>query len=257
MTFSSSSTSTIAPGTVSAVATATATSRLRPLLSAALLACGLFGGQANAQIPTTDIANLLQSALSALDQITAMKSQLDQAVSQYKAVTGSRGLGLVDSDVGLQNYLPPDWMASYAALQNGTAGMTTQAQALRRAHQIYNCEDRSGADKTLCLGQLNRPYQDKALGLQAYAHALDEVRQITALMGQINQTQDAKGVAEIQARIGAEQATMQNEMNKLALFAKLSETEDRIEAAQRQEINLLRASRTQRAADSWTSIDFH
>ena len=235
----------------------TATPGLRTLLSAALLACGLFSGSADAQIPTTDIANLLQNALAQLEQIASMKNQLDQAISQYKAVTGSRGLGLINSDARLQNYLPADWMSSYAALKNGTEGMTSQAQALRRANQVYNCEDRSGNDKSLCLGQLNRPYQDKALGLQAHGRALDEVKQITALMDQINQTQDAKGVAEIQARIGAEQATMQNEMNKLALFAKLSETEDRIAAAQRQELNMKRASNTKRASDSWTPIDFH
>ncbi len=59
-------------------------------------------------------------------------------------------------------------------------------------------------------------------------------------MHQINATQDAKAVAEIQARIAVEQATIANEATKLQLVAMLEQAEERLQEEQREEVGAAR-----------------
>ena len=56
-------------------------------------------------------------------------------------------------------------------------------------------------------------------------------------MQKINQTQDPKAIAELQARIGAEQANIQNEQTKLQMYAMVAAAEDRVQTQRQAEIN--------------------
>ncbi|TDN67172.1 P-type DNA transfer protein VirB5 [Paraburkholderia sp. BL10I2N1] len=209
---------------------------------------------ANAQgIPVFDAANVAQ----AIATVAQLEHEVQQEIQLYQSLNGTRGFGALLGNPVLANSLPSNWMSVYAAIQHGGySGLTGSAQALRSAGEIYNCEDQSGADQQLCQRELNKPFQDKAFGMQAYQTELHELNQIQSLMQQIDLTQDPKGVAELQARIQSESTAVGNEMTRLQLFRMLSDTEDRLIAEQQSELVMSRAANTARIQDQMVPATF-
>ena len=62
-------------------------------------------------------------------------------------------------------------------------------------------------------------------------------------MNQINATSDAKSIAELQARIGVEQANIQNETTKMQLFKMMADAEEKLVAQQQRESTAKRTRR--------------
>ncbi|MFX1716180.1 P-type DNA transfer protein VirB5 [Paraburkholderia sp. A1RO-5L] len=204
-------------------------------------------------IPVYDAQNVVQ----AIAAVGALRQQVQQELQLYHSLSGSRGFGALMDNPVLAHSLPSNWQDVYTAIQNGGyAGLTGRAQMLRQASQIYNCEDQRGVDQQVCERVLNKPFQDKAFGIQAYQSELQELEQIQRLMQQIDATQDAKGIAELQARIQTESTAVANEMTKLQLFRMLADTEDRLIAEQQQELVLKRAGNTQRLQDQMVPASF-
>ena len=204
-------------------------------------------------IPVFDAQNVIQ----AIATLAQLEQQVQQEIQIYQSTVGTRGFGALLSNPVVANSLPSNWQSVYTAVQNGGyAGLTGSAQALRSASEIYNCADQTGIDQQLCQRALNKPFQDKAFGLQAYQTELQELNQIQSLMQQIDVTEDPKGVAELQARIQSESTTVGNEMTKLQLFRMLAETEDRLVAEQQSELVLSRAGNTTRLQDQMVPASF-
>ncbi len=204
-------------------------------------------------IPVFDAASVAQ----AISQLTQLEQQVQQEIQLFNSLNGSRGFGALLSNPVVANSLPSNWQGVYTAIQNGGyAGLTGSAQALRSASQIYNCEDQTGVDQQVCQRALNKPFQDKAFGQQAYQTELQELNQIQSLAQQIDVTQDPKGVAELQARIQAETTTVGNEMTKLQLFRMLADAEDKLVAEQQSELVLSRAGKTNRLQDQMVPASF-
>lgn len=215
---------------------------------------------AHAQIPVTDAANLsqqVQQVASWAHQLQQMKAQIDQQQQMFRSLNGLRGLGNLLNDPALKNALPADWINVYAKIESGGyAGLTGDAKAIRDGAKIYDCQGKTDNALSLCNRELNKASQDKAYGLQAYASAQARVDQIQRLMGQIDNTSDAKSIAELGARIQAENAMIQNEQTKLQMFKMLAEAEDRLILQQKHEIDMKRASRTNRVQNMLTPIPF-
>ncbi|WP_081080253.1 P-type DNA transfer protein VirB5 [Burkholderia cepacia] len=204
-------------------------------------------------IPVYDAQNVVQ----AIATVGQLKQQVQQEIQIYQSTVGTRGFGALLSNPVVADSLPSNWQSVYTAIQSGGyAGLTGSAQAMRSASQIYNCEDQTGIDQRLCQRALNKPYQDKAFGLQAYQTELEELNQIQSLAQQINATQDPKGIAELQARIQTESTAVGNEMTKLQLFRMLAETEDKLVAEQQSERVLSRAGKTNRPQDRMVPVSF-
>ena len=204
-------------------------------------------------IPVFDAQNVVQ----AIATVAQLEQEVQQEIQIYQSTVGTRGFGALLSNPVVANSLPSNWQGVYTAIQSGGySGLTGSAQALRSASQIYNCEDQTGIDQQVCQRALNKPFQDKAFGLQAYQTEMQELNQIQSLAQQIDVTQDPKGVAELQARIQAETTTVGNEMTKLQLFRMLAETEDRLVAEQQSELVLSRAGNTTRLQDQMVPASF-
>jgi len=204
-------------------------------------------------IPVFDAQNVAQ----AIATVAQLEQQVQQEIQIYQSTVGTRGFGVLLTNPVVANSLPSNWQSVYTAVQNGGyAGLTGSAQALRSASEIYNCADQTGIDQQVCQRALNKPFQDKAFGMQAYQTELQELNQIQSLMQQIDVTQDPKGVAELQARIQSESTTVGNEMTKLQLFRMLAETEDRLVAEQQSELVLSRAGNTTRLQDQMIPASF-
>ena len=204
-------------------------------------------------IPVFDAQNVAQ----AIATVAQLEQQVRQEIQIYQSTVGTRGFGALLSNLVAANSLPSNWQGVYTAVQNGGyAGLTGSAQALRSASEIYNCADQTGIDQQLCQRALNKPFQDKAFGLQAYQTELQELNQTQGLMQPIDVTQDPKGVAELQARIQSETTAVGNEMTKLQLFRMLAETEDKLVAEQQTELVLSRAGNTTRLQDQMLPASF-
>lgn len=148
----------------------------------------------NAQgIPTIDVANLAQS----INQVLAWKQQYEQMLQQleqmrqanttaltaYQSISGNRALGLVNNTI-VESVIPSGFLQQLSATTN---------------HQEAS---------TLVNAQLQR----------INASTGTRFAQIQQLMAAINTTNDAKAIGELNARIQAEQAMIQNEAKEASVL---------------------------------------
>lgn len=236
----------------------------RFVVGALFAVAGVTGAHAQG-IPVIDAANLAQAVQQVTawsQQLAQMENQLNQLRAQYTAISGVRGFGDLLNNPTLQNYIPSNWQSVYQSVRSGGySGLTGAAQSLRNASAIYNCQDQTGAgwgsnDTATCNRALNKTFQDKAYAQQAYQSSMDRMTQIQGLISQISQTQDPKGIAELQARLAGEQAALNDEQTKLGLFKQLSEAEDKLVQQQMHETDMQRVSATTRAADNLTPVSY-
>ncbi|MDQ2736660.1 MAG: P-type DNA transfer protein VirB5 [Pseudomonadota bacterium] len=224
------------------------------LARVALCASMLFGATAaNAGIPVIDVAALVQAVqevMQSIEQITNQIRQIEQLQSQYQAITGARNLGDVMNNPALQNYIPANATQLLGNVQSsGYSGLTDSARTLRDAQMTYNCLNLSGSAQTQCQSGLAMPYQQKALMQDAMDAARGRIGQIQSLMQQINATPDAKAVAEIQARLDAENAMLQHQQTQINLARGMADADARIAESRAKEGQLQQASRTGRLED--------
>ena len=202
---------------------------------------------AHAQIPVTDGASIAQQVAAQIETIAKWKmqydqmmAQIDQAKQQYESLTGSRGLGTIMNNAALRDYLPGDWQGVYDSVKNGGySGLSGTGKSVYDTNKIYDaCGHLTIAQQRLsCEAQAVKGAQDKGFALDAYNAAKGRINQIDQLMQKINQTQDPKAIAELQARIGAEQANIQNEQTKLQMYSMVAAAEDRVQKQRQREIN--------------------
>lgn len=223
---------------------------VRPFGFATIFVSLMCSQQSFAQIPVTITTQVTDSPMTVAEfasnttrwaqQVQQMTSQIDQMKQQYSALTGSRGLGRVFDDPQLRDYLPQDWQAVYDAVKRGGySGLNGRAGSIYADNKVFDsCESLiQDQQRNACRAQAVKPSQDKAFALEAYDQAEARLRQIDQLMGQINQTQDPKGIAELQGRIAAEQAMIQNEQTKLQMFQMVAEAEGKIQEQRQRELN--------------------
>lgn len=205
---------------------------IKPLLLASVMS---MSAHSHAQgIPVFDAANyanMIQTITAWQQQIAAMKQQYDQAMTQYQALTGIRGYGNLLSNPTLQQFLPSDVRNLYTAVNSKNPWITlnTSAQAARNAKTIFSCDSvPAGIPRNTCLSSLNKNFADQDLFQQSYNQTLEQDKKINELMSQINFTQDPKAIAELQARLAAEQSIQQNAMLKLEIATQLAKTQTKL-----------------------------
>lgn len=207
----------------------------------------LNSSQALAQIPVTDGVAIKTSVQQQVETMAKWKLQYDQMVSQidqmkqeYQSITGVRGLGDVLNNPALRDYLPDDWQGVYDSVKSGGyAGLSGRAGQVYNDNKIYDtCVNHTNEQSRIsCEAQAVKGAQDKAFALDAYDKAKERLGQIDALMQEINRTQDPKSIAELQGRIAAEQALIQNEQTKLQMYSMVASAEDRLQQQRQLEIN--------------------
>jgi type IV secretion system protein VirB5 len=199
-----------------------------------------------AQIPVTDGAAIARHTASQVETIAKWKMQYDQMVSQieqqkqqYQSVTGSRGLGKIMNDPALREYLPSDWQGVYDKVkEGGYSGLSGRGASVYAANRVFDsCTSAPNEEQRIaCEARAVKASQDKGFALDAYDKAKSRVNQIDQLMAKINDTSDPKAIAELQGRIAAEQANIQNEQTKLQLYAMVAAAEDKVQAQRQREI---------------------
>lgn len=179
-------------------------------------------------IPTIDaatIAQLKEQLDTARDQLKTMTDQLENAKAQLSALTQSSGFGNVISDPNIRDQLRQALPSDANALldRSGSSSLNTDVKAITdKVNAPVNFqEDRA----KLAERKLNIEATSKAMSQRAYDSMTRRLANIDALQDKINQTTNAKEIAELQARIQIEQANIQSEQTRIQLAHQQLEAE--------------------------------
>ncbi|WP_250511558.1 type IV secretion system protein [Caballeronia sp. GACF4] len=190
-----------------------------------------------------------------VNQVTTLKSQLDQQVAQYRALTGSTGLGnLVPGDASLlRTNLPSNWSQVYGdALSGGSSGYNTRTtQILNAARSKMDGMGRGDALDYANSQVESKGATDRAVGEQAYNNEMAELSNIQLLTNQIDATSTPKEIADLQARISTARGAIEAEQTKLNLMSSLQRSQDKI--LQQQQIQAARRYGIGTASDGNTT----
>ena len=187
------------------------------------------------------------------------EATFQQVKTQVDAVTGVRGFGDLLNNPLLKNVVPSDLSTTLTSL-NSTGALSGKALAIRNGSAVYTCDDITNAGaKVTCQALLGQNAQAQAFQQDTMALLNQRTTQIDALRAQINATQDPKAIAELQARLEAEQAQVANDQNKIGQANAMMEANARAAAQSEQErVNALMATNKSSALDgfSFTSLGY-
>lgn len=191
-----------------------------------LAALAMAAPAAHAQFAVIDVAAVTQlvSEVQDLEQtLVVARDDLSEAQAQLQAMTGDRGMERLLSGVD-RNYLPADWGQLTAALEGTSSSYAALSAAIRQA---------LAQDAVLTPQQLDTlspdtrqqlaDDRDTAALLQAVSHAAlanasSRFAELQQLITAIGSAGDQKSILDLNARIGAEQAMLENERTKLSML---------------------------------------
>jgi type IV secretion system protein VirB5 len=207
-----------------------------------------------AQLAVMDVALLTsqqsynaESIAQALEQLAQLQSQLTQMEREYESLTGTRNLGTILNNPQLRNYLPENWQTVYDDVRRGGySGLSDSAKSIYNQNTLYDsCQFHTQVEeKKVCEARAVKAAQDKAFSVEAFEKSKQRLTQIENLMQEINTTRDPKAIAELQARLSAEQSAITNEQTKLQLFQMSSQIEDQLQQQRNHEIAMREAAKT-------------
>ena len=177
------------------------------------------------------IIQLVQQVATLKQQLQTAESTLANAQQQFQAMVGNRGMQNLVSGVN-RNYLPPNWTQLIGAVgQTGGAYQALSAgiQSLMLANAVLTPQQvasLSPAEQS----QLQAARQSAALLQATSRQALDNTStrfaSLQQLISAIPSAADQKGALDLQARIQAEQAMLQNESTKMAVLHQTLEAQE-------------------------------
>jgi type IV secretion system protein VirB5 len=177
------------------------------------------------------ITQLVQQVATLERQLQTAKATLTNAQQQFQAIVGNRGMQNLLSTTN-RNYLPSNWSQLSAAVsQTGGAyqALSAGVQSLMVANAVLTPQQvasLSPAEQS----QLKAARQSAALLQSTSRQSLDNTSsQFAALQQLINaipSATDQKGALDLQARIQAEQAMLQNENTKMTVLHQSLEAQE-------------------------------
>jgi type IV secretion system protein VirB5 len=169
------------------------------------------------------IAQLLKEVATLEQQLQTAQSTLTNAQQQYQSTVGTRGMQTLLTGTN-RNYLPSTWnQLAGAVSQTGGAyqALSVGVQRLMVANAVLTPQQIAALSPEEH-SQLQTARQSAAL-LQATSRAAFETTSarfssLQQLINAIPSAADQKGVLDLQARIQAEQAMLQNENTKMTVL---------------------------------------
>lgn len=203
----------------------------------AILMVGLLGfarvQPAHAQFAVIDVASLaqlIQEYETLQQQLSTAQNQLDQARSEYAAITGGRGMQSLLSGV-VRNYLPGSYSqltqvmsgssATFPSLASDVKSLISTNAVLAPAQvaalsPTQQAELASARQTTALLSAMSR---------SALANSSDRFASLQQLIAAIGTAQDQKASLDLSARIAAEQGMLQNETTKLQVLYQVAQSD--------------------------------
>ncbi len=203
---------------------------------------------AQAQFAVIDVAAIRHLVVQIeywQQQIEAMSAELLQLEATHAALTGPRGMEqLLALTPEQRNYLPGEWEAMRAALEGQSAQYGALAQAVGAVVELRAVlSDAVLAEMTPAERERLIEARRTAAGLvvmtrRAYAEASARFSTLAQLVAAIGTAVDAKAIADLQARIAAEQAMLANEQAKLGVLYQTLEAERWAQGQQLKELGI-------------------
>ena len=185
---------------------------------------------AHAQWAVIDVASINQliQEVSVLRQaLTTAEQQLSQARSEYAAMTGARGMNQLLSGEN-RNYLPTDWAQLQGVLQGSSGAYGSLASSVQTqiaANAVLTPQQVA----TLSVTEQAQLEADRsstallqAMTQQALATTSARFTSLQQLIAAMPQATDQKGALDLQARIAAEEAMLQNDAIKMGVLYQLA-----------------------------------
>ncbi|ALJ08394.1 MULTISPECIES: type IV secretion system protein [Brevundimonas] len=217
--------------------------RARILSAAAVVALVVAGAPAaRAQQIVHDpraLAQMIEEARTTLDQLKALQTQVEQGQRLFDSLNDLSDVNALAGELGLptvRNPLPD--MRSLRAAANGDLGalgdLADRADAIRRDTRLYTPPtgdlSPAGAYYRDSLERAGaRTARDLAVG-EAVAGAADRrLEGLETLRSALDTAPNARAVMDLEARLAAEQALIQNEQVRLQGLALTQAAEARLE----------------------------
>lgn len=213
----------------------------RRVLWAGALALAIVGvgpGPATAQMAVVDAKAIIQ-AKAQLDQLTKQFAQLQQTYAAIAHLPQST-LNQLGQQLNVQQFRNPlgatsvDIGAIMRGQGIGSGSLGTAAQGYLSQNRVY-----APTGQDFQAQQLNRNANSiagtQAMASQLYQSATTHLTALQGLEGQLSTATDSKQVADIQARIGMEQAAFQAQSVQAQSLAMWQQAQERNESQQRDE----------------------
>lgn len=214
---------------------------MRRLFAAFALIAGV--NSAHAGIPVIDVANLANSIQQVIawgqqytqmvDQINQMRQQYTQLQNTYNSMTGNRGLGTLLNgavDQAARRYLPSSGI-DLGQLATGTVpGYGPLQSTINRYKSMVTTMPSgtftSGSYEARALdARVNSMATQQALGEASFTSSSQRTTDLENMIQTIGVTGDPKAVAEIAARISAQQALIANEATRVQTLTYMQQLE--------------------------------
>jgi P-type DNA transfer protein VirB5 len=191
------------------------------------------------------ITQLIQEVNYWKQQIQAMSSQLNQLQSTYNAMTGNRGMqNLLPITPQARNYLPTNWQGLMATL-NGLSGsygmLSTQLNSTLSTNAVLTPAQLarlSPQEQAQLQSSRNSAALMQATSQQALQASSQRFTSLQQLINAIPTATDQKGALDLQARIAAEQAMLQNEQTKIQTLNQALQADERARQQRAQELSI-------------------
>jgi type IV secretion system protein VirB5 len=195
-------------------------------LSILVAALAIMAPAAHAQFAVIDVASVTQLVTEVQDleqALTVARDDLQEAQTQLRSMTGDRGMEQLLAGTN-RNYLPADWSQLTAALDHTSSAYGSLSAAMQQAltedavlspQQLATLSP-DGQQQVAADRQTAAMLQ--AISRQALANASGRFADLQQLIGAIGAAGDQKGILDLNARIGAEQAMLEDEQTKLAML---------------------------------------
>jgi type IV secretion system protein VirB5 len=190
-------------------------------------------------IPVVDAASIAKDAISWAKQVADMKLQYDQlvdeydqAVKNYESITGIRNMADLVNNPASRYYIPAEYQ-DVLQLSAGIMGgdyddLQNRVAALREGAKLLDIDD-SWIDEDSIAGiafvaAQNQIAINSALSEKAFDEINLRTNNLQTLLDKVNDAPDGKDIADLTARIAAEQAMLTNESNKLTALNQARES---------------------------------
>lgn len=192
----------------------------------------------------TAYAQMIREAQTALDQLQALRAQVEQGEQLFDSLNTLSDVNAIASELGLPEIRnPAPALSAFAAASQGDldalGALADRANQIRDQHRVLpqseatspaddayrQALDRSGA----------RAARDYATGEAVGLATEQRLAGLETLRRALDTAPNARAVLDLNARIAAEQAQIQNEQTRLQSLEMLREAEDRLAQQQMRE----------------------
>ena len=153
----------------------------------------------------------------------------------YDNLNGVRNMGSLVNNPQAWKYLPDEYQE---ILSNGVGRWEAIRESAKK-FEIASTSLDANSDAAKAFEQVAKQAAlNRAGAEEAYKTASKRFDDIQVLLNKVNAAPDAKDIADLQARIQAEQVMMQNEANKLQMLALLASSQKDLHNQQVNEISM-------------------